>query len=91
MTITIEVQSLQVAEKDVTSKRTGKAYRFREQNAWIHMGKPYPVEIRLPLEVDQPPYPLGSYHIDMPTSLYVDKFRNVSLGRMRLIPAPAAG
>lgn len=83
-----QVETTVVDEKRGTSAKTGKPYSIREQEAWCYFydkdGKPYPYpqKIKLTLDDDQQPYPLGNYILD-PNSLYADRFGQVAI-RARL-------
>lgn len=67
--------------------RAGKPYNIREQFGYVDMGKPYPVEVKIPLEQDAPAYPTGRYMVD-PGCIYIDRYGQIALGRIKLIPAP---
>jgi Helix-destabilising protein len=82
--IQIEIKSTEVHDKRGTS-RQGKPFHIREQFGYLELGKPYPVEIRISLEEAAPPYPPGRYVID-PSCLYVDRYGQLALGRLRLVP-----
>lgn len=92
--VTVETQVVDV--KSGTSAKTGKPYSIREQEAWVQTygkdGKPYPhpQKFKLTLDDDQPePYPLGAYIVD-PSSIYIDRFGQLSIrARLRQAPAPA--
>lgn len=91
----VEVQTQVVDVKNGTSAKTGKPYSIREQEAWCYFydkdGKPYPhpQKIKLTLDDDQQPYPLGNYIFDL-NSLYADRFGQVAIrARLRAAAAPA--
>jgi len=92
--IKIEVKSTEVRTINGTSKKTGKPYTIRDQEAYAHTldkdGKPraYPERISLQLEGDQPPFDPGTYHLS-PSSVYVGDFGRLMLGRPVLVKAPA--
>ena len=83
MDVKIEVKSAEVVQRTGTGNN-GKPYAFREQVGWIDTGDEYPQKVRVPVE--QGKAPPGSYVMD-PSCLYVGKFNNLSLGRLRLLPA----
>jgi Helix-destabilising protein len=85
--IQIEIKSTDVDDKRGTS-RAGKPYHIREQFGYADLGKAYPVEIRVPLDANAPPYAPGTYAIH-PDSLYVDRFGRLTLGRLKLVPPGA--
>lgn len=84
----VQVETTVFDLKQGTSAKTGKPYSIREQEAWMYGfgrdGKqhPHPQKIKLTLDDDQQPYPVGTYQID-PASLYVDRFGQVAI-RVRL-------
>jgi hypothetical protein len=86
--IPIEVKSTNVQEKRGTS-REGKQFHIREQSAYLDAGKAYPVEIKVPLDESAPPYPPGNYLVD-PQCLYVDRYGQLALGRLKLMPSLSA-
>lgn len=82
--LNIEIKSTELRQKAGTGKKSGKAYSFREQSAWAHLpGKPYPVEIVLTRNDNEPAYPVGMYTLS-PESLYVDGFGALGV-RPRLV------
>ena len=84
--IKIDIKSTECTEKSGTAKGTGKRYSFKEQQAWAHLpGEPYPSKIKLTLNDDEQPYPVGSYTL-APDSLYVGDFNALAL-KPRLIKA----
>jgi len=90
----IQVEKAEVSTRTGTSKRTGQPYTIREQECWVHtcdrsgVVHPHPERVVLMLDDNQAPYPAGSYTI-CPSSLYVDRFRQLDL-RLRLKPVTAA-
>lgn len=92
--IKIEVSSTAEHVKEGISTKSGKPYRIREQSAYAHIHnqdgtpKPHPVEIRLTLDDNQPPYPAGLYTL-APESLYVGGFGSLQI-RPRLRPLAAS-
>lgn len=85
--IYVEVKLAHVTQKGGIS-RDGKRYNIREQFGYVDMGKPYPVEVKIPLEQDAPAYPPGHYMVD-PGCIYIDRYGQIALGRIKLIPSPA--
>jgi len=85
----VEIKSTEVLTRSGTSN--GRDWNIREQIGWFHaIDKPYPVEMVLSLEKDQPPYAPGVYTV-APTSFYVGKYNKLQVGRLQLLPAqPAA-
>ncbi len=91
--IRIEIVSTNVDEK--SGNKNGKDWKIREQSAWAHLldefGNPekYPVACSITLEKNAPAYAPGFYTLD-PRSLYVGNFRQLEIGRVRLIPESVA-
>lgn len=84
----IEIKSTALTQKSGTGKKSGKAYSFREQHAYAHLpGKPYPVEIKLTRNDDQPAYEPGMYQLSA-DSFFVDGFQSLAVSP-RLTPVPA--
>ena len=82
----IEIQSTELFVKSGNAKSTGKPYSIRKQDAWAHIeGQPYPVRIGFNLEENAAPFQPGMYVLDE-RSFYVDKFGNLSIGRLILSP-----
>lgn len=69
------IESTAVTVKAGTSPRTGKDYSIREQRAFLH-GERIRGEIKLNLEGDQPPYPVGEYGFDLEKSVYIGRFQS---------------
>jgi hypothetical protein len=82
--ILIEVKEAKVERKRIT-KKDGGQLDIGEQRAYVSLGKPYPTEIVIPIDVasGQMPYEPGSYQMD-PACLYVDRYGKLSLGRLKL-------
>lgn len=87
----IQIETTVVDTKSGTSAKTGKPYSIREQEAWAFLhsrdGQPnkHPTKIKITLDDDQQPYPLGNYVLDL-ASLYPDRFGQLCI-RTRLLPA----
>jgi hypothetical protein len=84
--VPIEIKSSVITQKTVRGKRDGKEYLIRTQTAWADLGKDYPQEIEVPISDGQQPYPEGKFHVD-PASLRVDRYNQLSIGRLKLIAA----
>jgi hypothetical protein len=84
MQIKIEIKSPEATQRTIRSKKDGKEYLFRNQSGWVDLGKAFPQEIQIPLDSGHEPYGVGKYIMD-PACLYVDRYGNLSLGRLRLI------
>ena len=84
MKIAIEVKQATVERKRITRKAGGQI-DIGEQRAYVDLGKPYPTEIVIPIDVEagQMPYDPGRYQMD-PSCLYVDRFGKLCLGRLKL-------
>lgn len=92
--IKIEINDLAVETKNGISSKTGKPFSIREQTGWgffyDQQGKPHPhpMRVRLTLDDQQAPYPVGIYML-APESLYPDRFGQITI-RAKLKPAVAA-
>jgi hypothetical protein len=82
--IKIEIETTAIAERKIRSKE-GKEFHIREQPAWAHLGKAYPVEFRIALGVGKNAFPKGTYLLD-PSCLYVDRYGKLTIGRLELRP-----
>ncbi|MEX2151284.1 MAG: single-stranded DNA-binding protein [Steroidobacteraceae bacterium] len=82
MQVTIEIKVTDVSQKTVRSK-DGKEYVIREQDGWVDLGEAYPQKIRISLEQGKQAYAIGRYQVSE-KSLYVDRFGQLKLGRLRL-------
>ena len=88
--IRIEIKSTDLRQKSGTSGR-GKAYSFKEQSAWAHLpDKPYPVEIVLTRNDNEPPFAVGLYDL-APASFYVDGFGSLAIKPRLSGPVTAKG
>lgn len=87
MSVVIEIVSTQVQTRSGTSQKSGKAYSINEQAAYMHVGNPYPIQIKINLENGQPPYQPGNYDLH-PSSFYPDRFGGIAV-RPLLVPRPA--
>lgn len=84
----VEVKTTDTKVKSGNAKRSGKPYSFKEQAAWVYLpSKPFPVEIKVMLDEDQPAYPLGEYIIS-PESFYVGDFGRIECSP-KLVGKPA--
>ncbi|MDG6882506.1 Helix-destabilising protein [Phocoenobacter uteri] len=78
--------SSQVFERSGVSEKTQKEWLIRHQQAYIHLGKPYPSEFRLNLKEGQEPYKSGLYYIH-PQSFKTNNYSdNLQLNDLLLIP-----
>lgn len=84
----VEVKKVEVVEKTGTSTK-GRPYTIREQLVWVDLGKDYPELMRVRLEQGDPAYQPGRYVIS-DEALYLDKYQQLSVGRIKLRPAVAA-
>ena len=91
--IRIEIKTEHINERNGTSDRTGKAYKMREQIGWAFLVAedgsldPYPSKVKIPLDEGQFAFKPGFYTIS-PTSLYVGKYDDLQLGRLKLTSMP---
>ncbi len=92
--IQIKIEDVAVETKAGTSSKTGKPFSIREQTGWGFFfdqhGKPHPhpMRIRLTLDDQAAPYPVGTYTL-APESLYPDRFGQITI-RAKLRPLAAA-
>jgi hypothetical protein len=85
----IRIVAAEVFSRRVKAKATGKEYNFREQMAVaLIAGDSAPCKVTL--DDDQPAYAVGVYDVEE-SSFYVDRDRNIALGRLRLRAVAAAG
>lgn len=93
MSLKIEVKTTEVHTKSGIAAKTGKPYSIREQEAWAYttdrngQPNPYPQRIRVTLDDEQTPYPVGLHTIS-PSSFYVGQFDQMMF-RVRLQPLGA--
>jgi hypothetical protein len=93
--IKIEVKEATKTRKEVVRKDDGKILEFFEQPAYAYTYNKagqlnaYPESITLPLEKDQIAYAPGFYTIH-PASIYRDRFGNLALSRIKLVPFTAS-
>lgn len=86
--IRIEISQASFLERPITAKN-GKTYVFREQTGYAYLMGPngtldtHPSKFAISLERDAQPYPAGNYTVE-PSSLYVNKYGGLDLGRLRL-------
>lgn len=87
----ISIDSDQVHLKSGTSRKTGKPFEIREQEAWLHVpGVKYPVKCRVSLADRQAAYPPGEYEVTRP--LTVGQFDSLVASRdLGLVPITAQG
>lgn len=90
--IKIEIPNAVAVNKQVTSHKTGKDYTISEQEGWAYFHdregrlNPHPSRVRITLDRDQQPYPVGNYTLS-PESLYADQWGQICVRpRLRLIP-----
>jgi len=81
--IKIEIKSPDVLTKRVTATKTGRVFEINEQLGYVELEKPYPLEVRVPLESPDKPYSPGMYLVD-PSCVYVNRYGQLQLGRLRL-------
>lgn len=86
----IEIQSDTISTRSGTSA-AGKPYSIRSQQGWLHTAAaPYPSCLEINLEDNQPPHSPGYYEIDE-NSYFIDKYRRLTVGRLKLIPLASHG
>lgn len=90
MAIKIEVKDPTVKNRQGVSKSSGKPYSINSQQAYVHIpGKAYPVEFVITLDDGQMAYQPGIYTLD-DSSIYVDRFGGLTVGRVKLLPVARA-
>lgn len=98
--IRIDVKSTDIRQVPFTYKsgpRVGNRGIMHKQSAWAYTfdesGAPHPYPQRIEIDVDvehgQSAFPVGSYQV-LPSSLYVGKYGDLQLGRLRLAPLAQA-
>lgn len=89
--VIVEVQAgSPVRNQSGTSGKTGKQYSINKQEAWLHVGNPYPERIAITLEANATPYAPGLYEIDYQKSIIVNQYGEPRFGRLHLVPARKA-
>jgi hypothetical protein len=83
----IEVKEATVNQK--SGNTNGKAWLIREQAAWVHLGKPYPVEVKVRLADDQAPFPVGEYAVT-DACYWVDRWGKVMVDLAHMQPVKGA-
>jgi hypothetical protein len=81
--ITVEIKSRDVLTKRGIASKTGKEFAIHEQIGYVELEKPYPLEMRVPVESPEKPYSPGSYLVD-PSCLYVNRYGQLQIGRLKL-------
>lgn len=95
----VEIKSAVAAPRNITIKngpKAGQQTTFHEQEAYIFLmdqdgnPRPYPMLTTLNIDVErgQQPYAPGVYVVD-DRSFYLDRFRQLSVGKLVLRPAVA--
>ncbi len=75
-----------VVERSGVSEKTGKDWHIKTQQAYIHLGKPYPSEFKIKVPDGSEPYPEGFYYLH-PLSFKVSSYLdNIQLNDIVLIP-----
>lgn len=86
----ILVKDATVSTQSGTAKRTGKPYSMRSQSAWVEMGKPFPVEVKVTLGDDQLPFALGEYTLSS-QCFRVNQYNELTLDLRHMKAAAAPG
>ena len=88
MNVVIEIDSPEVATRQIIAKSSGQPLQFREQSAYLHVpGERYPHLFKVSLG-DRPAYQPGRYHIAA-DSYQVGRFGELALARA-LVLVPVA-
>lgn len=86
----VEVKAESVTLREGVARATQKPYSFREQTAWVDLGRAYPSEVRFVLGDRQQPFPPGWYEAG-PDCYTVDRNFNLTVDLRKMRPAkPAA-
>lgn len=81
----INVSSTEVKVRNVSRKRDGKAFTFREQSGTVDLPNGERRVIALSLEEGQAGYAPGVYTL-LDASFFVDRNGRLALGRLHLAP-----
>jgi hypothetical protein len=81
--IQVEIKSKEVLTKRGIATKTGKPFEIHEQIGYVELDKPYPQEMRVPVERPDTPYAPGTYLVDA-SCLYVNRYGQLQLGRLKL-------
>lgn len=70
----VEVTTAEFYVRQGVGKTSGKPYKFHEQKCWLFVpGWPYPKELKLTLNPEDPIYDIGEYRLD-PASFDVGRY-----------------
>lgn len=86
--LVIEIHpNAEVRTQSGTSKN-GKPYSINKQEGWLHNFRdPYPTKINIALQANATPYAPGTYEINLVDSVMVDRYGELTFGRLTLVPA----
>ena len=87
--VRVEIKSTEVAEHSGTDK-AGRPFLIRKQHGYLDVGKAYPVEVAIRLDVGQEPFKPGFYVLG-PRCFYVRQFGEVGCDLSKMEPARAPG
>lgn len=91
--IKIEIKSDKVEAFSGISKKTGKPFSMNNQTGYANLvdanGEVLRQALKITLSDDQKPYPVGFYTL-APSSLYIDSFSRLVVGRIALMPFQSA-
>jgi len=85
--VRVEIKSTEVAEHSGTDKG-GRPYVIRKQHGYLDVGKAYPVEVAIRLDVKQEPFKPGWYVLG-PRCFYVRQFGEVGVDLSKMEPVRA--
>lgn len=88
----VEVKDTRIEK--ASGVKDGKTWASFKQSAWLHLGKAYPLEVKIRLkdkdgECTEQPFPVGEYAIG-PECFWVDRFGNVVVDLKKMQPVKAA-
>lgn len=87
--LVIEIQPNAEVRTQSGTSRNNKPYSINKQEGWLHNGRdPYPTKISIALQNNATPYAPGLYEISLPESVMVDRYGELTFGRLTLVPAP---
>jgi hypothetical protein len=81
--IAVDIKSREVLTKRGIASKTGKEYAIHEQIGYVELDKPYPLEMRVPVESPDKPYAPGTYRVDS-SCVYVNRYGQLQFGRLKL-------
>lgn len=81
----VKVAEAKVTERNITRKRDGRQFTFREQSGLVDFPNGERRVIALSLDEGQSAYPVGEYTV-LDSSFVVDQNGRLAIGRVHLSP-----